>query len=66
VDRVVRIVAGLMLIGASLLGFIGPWGWIGLIPLATGAFRFCPGYLPFGMNACAVKPGNSGKSTPEP
>jgi len=53
-----------MLIGASLLGFIGPWGWIGLIPLATGVFRFCPGYLPFGMNTCTVKPGNSGKSTP--
>ena len=52
-----------MLIGASLLGFIGPTGWIGFFPLATGVFRFCPGYLSFGMKTCAAKLGDSGKST---
>ncbi len=51
-DRVIRIVAGLALIGASLLGFIGAWGWIGLVPIATGVFRFCPAYLPFGLSTC--------------
>ncbi len=55
VDRIVRIVAGLGLIGATLMGAIGPWGWIGVVPLATGAFRFCPAYLPFGLNTCATK-----------
>ena len=55
VDRVIRVVAGLALIGATLYGAIGPWGWIGLVPLATGLFRVCPAYLPFGMNTCAVK-----------
>jgi len=55
-DRILRIVVGLALIGASLLGYIGAWGWIGLVPLATGVFRFCPAYLPFGLRTCAVDP----------
>ncbi len=38
VDRVNCVVAGLALIGASLFGAIGPWGWIGVVPLATGLF----------------------------
>lgn len=56
VDRVIRVVAGVALIGASLLEVIGPWGWLGLIPLATGLFRFCPAYLPFGLSTCTTKP----------
>ncbi len=52
VDRVVRILAGLALIGASLGGFIGIFGWIGLLPLATGLIRFCPAYRLFGMSTC--------------
>lgn len=55
VDRVIRVVAGVALIGASLFGAIGPWGWIGIVPLATGLFRFCPAYLPFGLSTCAAK-----------
>jgi hypothetical protein len=55
VDRILRIVLGLALIGATLLGTIGAWGWIGVVPLATGIFRFCPAYLPFGMSTCAMK-----------
>ena len=55
VDRVIRVVAGASLMGASLFGAIGPWGWIGIVPLATGLFRFCPIYLPFGLSTCAVK-----------
>jgi len=55
VDRILRIVLGLALIAATLLGTIGAWGWIGIVPLATGIFRFCPVYLPFGMSTCAMK-----------
>lgn len=54
-DRAVRIVAGLGLIAAALFGVIGPWGWIGVMPLATGIFRFCPAYLPFGIRTCQMK-----------
>jgi Protein of unknown function (DUF2892) len=55
VDRVIRILAGLALIAGSLLGYIGVWGWIGVVPLATGLFRVCPAYLPFGLSTCAAK-----------
>jgi hypothetical protein len=59
-DRAVRIGAGVLLIGLTLAGTIGPWGWIGVIPLATGAFRVCPAYMPFGLNTCAAKSDRSG------
>ena len=55
VDRILRIVLGLCLIGATILGFIGAWGWLGVVPLLTGVFRFFPAYLPFGMRTCATK-----------
>lgn len=55
IDRALRIVVGLALIAAALQGAIGAWGWLGLIPLATGIFRFCPAYLPFGLRTCTVK-----------
>ncbi|TAN47515.1 MAG: DUF2892 domain-containing protein [Rhodospirillales bacterium] len=52
IDRILRIVVGLALIGASLAGLIGVWGWIGIVPLATGAIGWCPAYLPFGIKTC--------------
>ncbi|PIG30746.1 hypothetical protein CLU93_5087 [Janthinobacterium sp. 35] len=55
IDRAIRILLGLGLIVATLAGAIGAWGWLGVIPLATGIFRFCPAYLPFGFRTCAVK-----------
>ena len=51
-DRSLRVVAGLLLIGLSLSGVIGVWGWIGLVPLATGIFRFCPVYTLLGIKTC--------------
>ena len=52
IDRVLRVLVGLVLIGLTLAGTIGAWGWIGIVPLATGIFRFCPAYLPFGASTC--------------
>ncbi len=60
VDRVLRIGAGVVLIGLTLAGSIGPWGWIGVVPIATGLFRFCPAYLPFGLSTCSTN-SNSAK-----
>jgi hypothetical protein len=54
-DRIVRIVAGLGLIGLTLTGNIGVWGWLGVIPLATGAIGWCPPYAIFGFNTCSMK-----------
>jgi len=55
-DRIARIVAGLALIGLTLAGSIGSWGWIGVVPLVTGLFRFCPIYPLLGFSSCAMKP----------
>jgi hypothetical protein len=56
IDRIIRVVAGLALIAGAASGAIGAWGWIGLVPLATGLFRFCPAYLPFGLSTCSTDP----------
>jgi len=53
VDRIVRIVAGLAIIGAGI-AFKSWWGAIGVVPLATGLLRWCPAYLPFGLSSCKV------------
>ncbi|HEY0847198.1 MAG TPA: TIGR01244 family sulfur transferase [Noviherbaspirillum sp.] len=55
IDRLARIAVGAGLIGAAAVGAIGAWGWLGVVPLATGVFRFCPAYLPFGLSSCRVK-----------
>ena len=58
IDRILRIVIGLALIlGApQLLGYVGSnWAWIGLLPLLTGLFRFCPAYKLIGANTCPMK-----------
>lgn len=54
-DRVLRIVVGLALIGATLTGAVGAWGWIGLVPLLTGALSTCPLYSVLGFNTCPIK-----------
>jgi len=56
IDRMLRIVIGLALIALSLGGVIGVWGWIGVVPLATAAFRFCPLYTQLGFSSCPVNP----------
>jgi len=34
---------------------VGWWGWLGVVPLATGLFRFCPMYRLLGMSTCPVQ-----------
>lgn len=51
-DRTLRIGAGVVLIGLAAAGVVGAWGYIGVIPLATGLFRFCPLYSVLGLNSC--------------
>lgn len=55
IDRILRIIVGLVLIGLAAAGTVGWWGWVGVIPLVTGLFRFCPLYVLLGMNTCPVK-----------
>ncbi len=51
-DRVIRVLVGLLLIALSLTGIIGLWGWIGVIPVATGLIGNCPLYSILGFSTC--------------
>lgn len=54
IDRILRIVVGLALVGWALSG--GPvWAWVGLVAIGTGAIGFCPLYPLIGLNTCSVK-----------
>ncbi|RYF43616.1 MAG: DUF2892 domain-containing protein [Comamonadaceae bacterium] len=57
VDRGLRVVAGLVLIGLAATGTVGAWGYIGLIPLVTGAVGMCPVYSLLGINTCPTRRG---------
>jgi hypothetical protein len=52
VERLIRAVVGLVLISLVFVGPATPWGWIGLIPLATAVIGWCPPYALFGINTC--------------
>jgi len=56
IDRSLRIIVGLALIALAATGRVGWWGYIGLVPLATGLFRFCPAYTLLGMRTCPAEP----------
>ncbi len=54
-DRVLRVVAGLALIGMAATGAVGPWGYIGVVLVLTGAVGFCPLYTLLGINTCPAR-----------
>ncbi|WP_372624375.1 DUF2892 domain-containing protein [Falsiroseomonas sp.] len=53
-DRMLRIVAGVVLLALGAFGPLGWWGLIGLVPLATGLMRSCPAYSILGVNTCGI------------
>jgi hypothetical protein len=57
IDKILRVIVGLGLVGATLAGAIGPWGYIGVVPLLTGLVGWCPAYLLFGLKTCPAKKG---------
>ena len=50
-DRIIRAAVGLGVLAAGLY-FKSWWGAVGLLPLLTAIFKFCPGYVPFGISTC--------------
>lgn len=54
-DRGLRLVVGLVLVGLAATDTIGLWGWIGIIPIATAAMGFCPAYPLLGISTCPLK-----------
>jgi hypothetical protein len=52
-DRALRIVAGLGVIGVGYM-YESWWGAIGIVPLLTATIGWCPAYVPFGLSSCKV------------
>jgi hypothetical protein len=50
IDKSLRIIVGIALIALAALNYIGWWGYIGIVPLLTGLFNFCPAYTLLGMS----------------
>ena len=55
IDRTLRIVLGLVLIGLAASGTVGWWGYLGVVPLLTGLIGWCPPYTLLGWNTCSMK-----------
>ncbi len=55
IDKILRIVAGAGLIGATVAGMLPAWGYIGIVPLATGLMGWCPLYPLIGLNTFPIK-----------
>lgn len=55
IDKVLRITAGVVLIALAATGTVGVWGWIGVVPLLTGLFNFCPLYSLIGIKTCKLR-----------
>ena len=55
IDRIFRILIGLVLSALAAFGLIGQWGWLGIIILGTGVFSFCMPYQLFGFSTCALE-----------
>lgn len=54
-DRTIRLVVGAMLIFGAIMGIIGWWGYIGIVPAVTALIRICPLYTLLKMDTCSGK-----------
>lgn len=54
IDKILRIVVGIALIALTIMGVLPVWGYIGIVPLATGLMGWCPLYTVLGINTCPV------------
>lgn len=53
-DQIIRVIIGILLIALAAANVIGVWGYIGIIPLATGLLRWCPLYTLLGLQTCPL------------
>lgn len=54
IDRILRVIVGLAVISLVFVGPQTPWGWLGLIPVATGLIGWCPAYTLLGIKTCRI------------
>jgi len=52
IERVVRVVIGAAIVSLVFVGPQSPWGWLGLVPIATGLLGWCPPYAMLGISTC--------------
>ena len=52
IDRVSRIVIGVIILTLTALNIIGPWGWLAIGFIVSGVFKFCPAYSFLGIHTC--------------
>ena len=55
IDRILRILVGLVLIGLAATCTVGWWGWLGVVALGTGLVGWCPPYALLGLSTCKMK-----------
>ena len=55
IDKVLRIAVGIALIAMAYMNVIGVWGYVGVVPLLTGAMGWCPVYPLLGFSSCPMK-----------
>jgi len=54
IDRVLRVIVGLLVLSLVFVGPQTPLAWLGLVPLVTGLVGFCPAYALFGIRTCPM------------
>jgi hypothetical protein len=54
-DRAFRAIVGIGLLAIVFVGPKTPWGWLGIVPLATSLIGWCPAYTLLGINTCGIK-----------
>lgn len=55
IERALRVLVGLALLAIVFVGPKTPWGWIGVVPLATGLLGSCPLYTLLGVSTCPMR-----------
>ncbi|NRA53578.1 MAG: DUF2892 domain-containing protein [Gammaproteobacteria bacterium] len=53
-DRVIRVILGTVLLSLTIVGPMTAWGLIGIVPIVTGLFGFCPIYKIIGLSTCPL------------
>jgi len=53
-ERLIRITVGLGLLSLTQFGPATIWGYLGIVPLMTGALGSCPAYTIFGVSTCGL------------
>ena len=60
-DRTIRVVVGLAALSLTMVGPQSLWGLVGLLPLATGIFGYCPAYSVLGIRTCPAPKRDAGR-----